>query len=384
MPIPLLDLKAQFASIESEVRKQIDEVLASQHFILGPKVVELEAKLAALCETPYAVGVASGSDALLLALMAIDLKPGECVITSAYSFFASCGCVSRLGGEPLFCDIDLDTYNLDPERVQALINEQCEETAEGLRHKGSGGLVRALIPVHLYGQCAAMGPLVEIAKRYRLVLIEDAAQAIGARYEGRPACSFSDLGCLSFFPSKNLGCYGDGGMVTAHSKELADKVRKLRAHGSSPKYFHPLIGTNSRLDALQAAILLAKLPHLETWNEGRRAHAAYYDARLTGVGDLVTPTIAPGNTSVYNQYILRSARRDELLAFLKARGIDSMVYYPLPLHLQECYAGKGWKEGDMPNAERAAKENLSIPVYPELTPAQLDTIAQAIVDFFSQ
>ncbi len=384
MPIPLLDLKAQFAAIEPEVRKQIDEVLASQYFILGPKVAELEAKIAALCGVPHAVGVASGSDALLLALMAIDVGPGDCVITSAYSFFASCGCISRLGARPLFCDIDLDTYNIDPARVLALIQEQCEETEEGLRHRPSGDLVRAIIPVHLYGQCADMTALTEIAKRYRLVVIEDAAQAVGAQHQGQPACSFGEFGCLSFFPSKNLGCYGDGGMVTAKSEDLAAKLRKLRAHGSSPKYYHPLIGMNSRLDALQAAVLLAKLPHLEAWNEGRRAHGKYYDQRLAGVGDLVTPTVAPANASVYNQYIVRSARRDQLLAFLKSRGIDSMIYYPLPLHVQACYAGMGWQEGDMPNSERAARENLSIPVYAELTPAQLDEITQAIIDFFKQ
>lgn len=383
MAVPLLDLKAEFATIEAEVRRQIDEVLATQRFILGPKVDELEERIAEYCEVPHAIGVASGSDALLISLMAIDLKPGECVITSAYSFFASCGCISRLGGLPLFCDISLDTYNIDPERVRELIETECEMSEEGLRHRPSGGLVRAVIPVHLYGQCADMTAICDIAERCGLVVIEDAAQAMGARHKGKPACSFGQLGCLSFFPSKNLGSYGDGGMLTTKSNELAKKIGKLRLHGSSPKYFHPLVGLNSRLDAIQAAVLLAKFPHLERWHEMRRANAAYYDEALAGVGDLVTPTVAPENVSVYNQYILRSARRDELLAHLKEKEIGAMVYYPHPLHLQECYADLAYRPGDMPNAERAAKENISIPVYPELRPEQREEVRAAIADFFA-
>ncbi len=382
MPVPLLDLKAQFATIEGEVRRQIEDVLSSQGFILGPKAQEFEKQIAAYCNVPHAIGVASCSDALLISLMAIDLKPGECVITSAYSFFASCGCVSRLGGRPLFCDISLDTYNLDPGRVEELIATQCELADDGLRHRPTGGRVRALIPVHLYGQCADMTALGAIAQRNRLVVIEDAAQAIGARHQGKPACSFGDLGCLSFFPSKNLGGYGDGGMVTTKSVELADKIGKLRLHGSSPKYFHPYIGLNSRLDALQAAILLAKLPHLDGWNEKRRENAAYYNNALAGVGDLVTPTGVPDSVCVYNQYIVRTPRRDQLLVHLKERGVGAMVYYPWPLHLQECYADLGYRKGDMPAAEQTARENLSLPVYPELTEAQREEVVAAVRSFF--
>lgn len=382
MAVLLLDLAAQFATIETEVRQQIDEVLATQRFILGPKVAELEEKVADYCQVPHAIGVASCSDALLISLMAIDVKPGECVITSAYSFFASSGCISRLGGVPLLCDISLDTYNIDPARVAELIETKCEATDDGLRYRPTGGLVRAIIPVHLYGQCADVTAICEIARRYGLTIVEDAAQAIGAKHKGKPASSFGELGCLSFFPSKNLGGYGDGGMVTTQSAEYAEKIRKLRLHGSSPKYYHPLIGLNSRLDAIQAAVLLAKLPHLDTWHEKRRANAAFYNDRLAGIGDLMTPTVAPENTHVYNQYILRSSQRDALLARLKERSIGAMVYYPHPLHLQECYADLGYREGDMPNAERAARENISIPIFPELQPEQREEVASAIAEFF--
>ena len=383
MRVPLLDLKAQFPTIADEVRRQIEDVLSSQGFILGPKVEEFEKKIAAYCGVPHAIGVASCSDALLISLMAIGLKPGECVITSAYSFFASCGCVSRLGGRPLFCDVSLDTYNLDPARVEELIATQCEVVDDGLRYRPTGGRVRAIIPVHLYGQCADMTALGAIAQRHGLTVIEDAAQAIGARHQGKPACAFGELGCLSFFPSKNLGGYGDGGMVTTLSAELAGIVRKLRVHGSSPKYYHPLIGMNSRLDALQAAILLAKLSHLDEWHEKRRANAAYYDQHLAGVGDIVTPFVAPGNVSVYNQYIIRSARRDALLTHLKERGIGAMVYYPHALHLQPCYADLGYREGDMPNAERTVRENLSLPIYPELTDRQKQEVVAGVKEFYT-
>lgn len=384
MAVPLLDLQAQFATIENDVRAQIGEVLQTQRFILGPKVKELEERVAEYCRVPHAIGVASGSDALLISLMAIDLEPGECVITSAYSFFASCGCVSRLGGLPLFCDVSLDTYNIGPAKILELIETECDRTDEGLIYRHTGTRVRAIIPVHLYGQCADMTVICEIADKYDLTVIEDAAQAIGATHHGKPACSFGDLGCLSFFPSKNLGCYGDGGMTTVRDPKLAEKIGKLRLHGSSPKYFHPLIGMNSRIDALQAAILLAKLPRLDEWHASRRTNASYYDQRLTGVGDVQTPTILPENQSVYNQYIIRTSRRDDLLQHLQQRQIGAMVYYPHPLHLQECYADLGYRRGDMPNAERAARENLSIPIYPELTREQQDEVIDAIVGFFDQ
>ncbi len=264
--VPLLDLKAQFATIKSEVESQIAEVLSSQQFVLGPKVKEFEEKAAAACEVKHAVGVASGSDALLLALMALDVGPGMSVITTSYSFFASCSCVTRLGATPIFCDIEPDTYNLDPKLVADLLEKECERTPSGLRHRPTGTIVRTIMPVHLYGQCADMTAFLELAARYRLSIIEDAAQAIGARHRGRMAGAMGLLGCFSFFPSKNLGAYGDGGMVTSQDEEVASRVRVLREHGSIRKYHHEFIGINSRLDALQAAVLLAKLPHLAAWN----------------------------------------------------------------------------------------------------------------------
>jgi len=374
--IPLLDLKAQYAAIKDEIRTAIDEVLESQYFILGPKVEQLENEIARYCNTKYAVGVASGTDALLLSLMATDIGYGDEVITTSYTFFATAGSISRLGAKPVFVDIDPKTYNINPQLIEEKITDR----------------TKAVIPVHLYGQCADMEPILETARKYNLRVIEDAAQAIGAKYKDRKAGSMGDLGCLSFFPSKNLGGYGDGGMVVTNDEELAGKIRVLRVHGSKPKYYHSMIGCNSRLDALQAAVLSVKLKYLGTWTEKRRKNTEFYNTLFADSGlrtsdcglqtaDIVLPHVADHNYHIYNQYTIRVKERDNLQAHLKTRGIGTALYYPLPLHLQECYAHLGYKEGDLPESEKASRETISIPVYPELTEEQQRYIVKAIQEF---
>ena len=376
MNIPLLDLKAQYAAIKDEIRTAIDEVLESQYFILGPKVEQLENEIARYCNTKYAVGVASGTDALLLSLMATDIGYGDEVITTSYTFFATAGSISRLGAKPVFVDIDPKTYNINPQLIEEKITDR----------------TKAVIPVHLYGQCADMEPILETARKYNLRVIEDAAQAIGAKYKDRKAGSMGDLGCLSFFPSKNLGGYGDGGMVVTNDEELAGKIRVLRVHGSKPKYYHSMIGCNSRLDALQAAVLSVKLKYLGTWTEKRRKNTEFYNTLFAESGlrtsdfghqtsDIVLPHVADHNYHIYNQYTIRVKERDNLQAHLKTRGIGTALYYPLPLHLQECYAHLGYKEGDLPESEKASRETISIPVYPELTEEQQRYIVKAIQEF---
>ncbi len=382
--VPLLDLKAQYASIKEEVDAQIADVIGAEVFILGPKVQELEEKIAAMVGAKHAIGVASGSDALLLSMMALGIGPGDSVISSAFSFIASTGCVSRVGARPLFCDIEPDTYNLDAKLVAKLLAEECEQTPEGLRHRPTGTRLRAIIPVHLYGQCADMMAFLELAEQYGLHVVEDAAQAIGATHRGKQAGSMGVLGCFSFFPSKNLGAYGDGGMIVTNDEALAKTVRILRVHGASPKYFNVMIGANSRLDALQAAILLAKLPHLEEWGQARRQRAAYYDQVLADIPQVTSLVVRPENECVYHQYVIRTKERDALMAFLKERKVGTAIYYPHPLHLQECYAAFGASEGDCPHAEAAAKQTVALPMYPELTEAQQDYVAAAIRDFYAQ
>jgi dTDP-4-amino-4,6-dideoxygalactose transaminase len=391
-PVPLLDLKAQYATIRDEVREAVDRVMESQHFILGPEVEALEREVAAYSGCEYGVGVSSGSDALLVALMAIDLKPGDEVITPTYTFFATAGAVARLGARPVFVDIDPLTYNVEPAALEAAVTER----------------TRAIIPVHLYGQMADMDPIMDVARRHNLVVIEDAAQAIGAEYKGRRAGSIGHFGCFSFFPSKNLGGFGDGGMVTANDPQLADRVKLLRNHGYRPKYYNKVVGGNFRLDALQAAVLRVKLKHLDAWTEARQRNAARYrdlfnEAELSinpeaqsptvaGGGNsspladapgVVLPTEAPERRHIYNQFVIRSGRRDELMAFLKARKIGAEIYYPVPMHQQECFAGLGCKAGDFPESERAAAETLALPIYPELTDAMSATVVEAVADFYA-
>lgn len=365
-PVPLLDLHAQHAPLRPALRAAFERVLASEQFILGPEVSALEQ---ALCDTfgyAHAITVSSGTDALLLALMALDVGPGDEVITSPFSFFATAGCVARLGAKPVFVDIDRATYNLDAARVEAAITAR----------------TKVILPVHLFGQPAALGALQKIASQHRLALVEDAAQALGATYDGAQVGTFGAFGCFSFFPSKNLGGFGDGGLLTTSSAELAEKARILRTHGAKPKYHHRLIGGNFRLDALQAALLAVKLPELARYTAARRAHAAYYDDRLAQLAafDLATPVRQQAG-HVYNQYVIRTSKRDALQRALTDARIGSEVYYPTCLHLQECFAELGHQSGDLPEAEAAAREVLAIPVYPELTPAQRARVAQAIDDF---
>ncbi len=364
MKVPLLDLTRQFAQIEPQVREVLDEVLSSQHFIMGPRVQELEKKIAAYCGTKYAVACASGSDALLLALWALGVGPGDEVITTPFTFFATAGSVSRLGATPVFVDIEPDTFNINPDLIESCITEN----------------TRAIIPVHLFGQCADMDWINEVAARHNVPVIEDAAQAIGARYKGRRAGALSAMGAFSFFPSKNLGAFGDGGIVTTNDDRLHDLLAILRLHGSQPKYYHKIIGMNSRLDALQAAILIVKLQHLDRWNEGRRTNAAIYDHLFDGA-DVLTPTARPDSYHIYNQYTMRVSRRDELRESLKNKGIGTEIYYPVPLHLQECYASLGYEEGSLPVSEQAAREVISLPIFPELSREEMEYVASAVREF---
>ena len=393
-PVPLLDLKVQYRAIREEVREAIDRVVDSQQFILGPEVEALEKEIADYSQSAFAIGVSSGSDALLVALMAIDLKPGDEVITTPFTFFATSGAIARLGGKPVFVDIDPLTFNIDPTKIEAAINDR----------------TRAIIPVHLYGQIAEMDAIIEIANHHDLYVIEDAAQAIGAEYQGRRAGSIGDLGCFSFYPSKNLGGFGDGGMVTSGDSELADRIRLLRNHGEAPKYYSRVIGGNFRLDAIQAAVLRVKLKYLDGWTEARQRNAALYrglfaEAELgirpeslahlqTGVNSngaasalsemrgVVLPTEAANRRPIYNQFVIRSGQRDALMAFLKERQIATEIYYPVSTHLQNCFTDLGYKVGDFPISECAAEEALALPIYPELTKDMLSTVVSAIADFY--
>lgn len=366
MKVPLLDLRAQYASIKPEIDAAIADVFDSQHFILGSYVARCESEIAAYCRCSYAVGVSSGTDALLACLMAEGIGPGDEVITTPYTFFATVGAIARVGAVPVFVDIDPVTYNVD-----------CLQLASAVTKR-----TRAIIPVHLYGQMADMDGVMAVAKRHGLVVIEDAAQAIGAEYKGRRAGSIGDYGCFSFFPSKNLGAAGDGGMVVTNDFERAKKLRCLRVHGSTPKYYHRMIGGNFRLDAIQAAVVCAKLPHLDEWTCARQRNADRYHRMLGGTRLPVgLPGVAAGR-HVFNQYVIRCSRRDELQAFLRERGIDTEIYYPVPMHEQECFAYLGHTSGSFPQSERAARETLALPVYAELTDAQTSFVVECIFSFF--
>lgn len=368
MNVPLLDLKAQYASIRSEVNAAIAEVLESQAFILGKKVVQCEKEIAAYSKCAHAIGVSSGSDALLVCLMAENIGPGDEVITTPYSFFATAGAIARLGAVPVFVDVDPETYNINAVEIRSRITDR----------------TRAIIPVHLYGQMADMDPIMEIARDHKLIVIEDAAQAIGSEYKGARSGSIGDYGCFSFFPSKNLGCAGDGGMVVTNDSQKADRVRCLRGHGASPKYYHKLIGGNFRLDALQAAVILAKLPHLDTWTAARQANACRYDALFASAGVAVkVPKIAT-DRHIFNQYVIQVSNREELQVHLKQKEIGTEVYYPVPLHLQECFSYLGYRQSSMPNSERAAKETLALPIHPELTQEQLEYVAGSVCEFLQK
>jgi len=376
MKVPLLDLKAQYASIKEEIRTAVDDVFDSQYFILGPKVKELEQEIARYSEISYALGVSSGTDALLISLMALGIEPGDEVITTPFTFFSTAGVISRLNATPKFVDIDPDTFNMDPEKLESAITRR----------------TKAVIPVHLFGQCADMDPILEVSSKYGLPVIEDAAQSIGAQYKHKKAGSMAEFGVFSFFPSKNLGGAGDGGMVITRESALYDKLQVLRVHGARSKYYHKIVGGNFRLDSLQAAVLLVKLKYLDSWSEKRRKNAALYNrlfaqSGLIERGIIKTPVEAykdsgDRNHHIYNQYTLRTRSRDKLQEYLKEQGVSTAIYYPLPLHLQECFKDLGYLKGDFPEAEKASGSVISLPVYPELTDEQQEYIVEKISGFF--
>src|ERR1700678_4292179 len=384
--VPLLDLKAQFAQIRAEVMPLIEQVCASQLFILGEHVRALEDELARYCGTSAGIGVSSGTDALLLALMALGVGAGDEVIPTPFSFFATAGTIARVGARPVFCDIDPATFNVSPAAVQAFIDRRCEARGDGLINRETGGRIKALMPVHLYGQSADMDPLMEIARRHKLRVIEDAAQAIGSHYKGGArAGSIGDIGCFSFFPSKNLGAFGDAGLCTTNDAELAESMRVLRVHGGKPKYFHAVIGGNFRIDELQAAVLRVKLKYLDGWTAARQRNAAYYTAAFAaanGAKNLITPQATVKGRHIFNQYVVRVQNRDALKDHLTAQGIGTEIYYPVPLHLQKCFDYLKHAPGDFPQSERAAAETLALPIYPELTQTQLDHVVASVAAFY--
>jgi dTDP-4-amino-4,6-dideoxygalactose transaminase len=381
MNVPLLDLKAQYATIKKDLLAAVEAVMDSQYFINGPAVKELEDAVARYSDCQAAVGVSSGTDALLCALMALGIgqelpacrvgKPcpgAEEVITTPYTFFATTGCIWRSGARPVFVDIEPDTFNIDASKIEAAVTKR----------------TKAILPVHLFGQMADMDPIMAVAARHKLAVIEDAAQAIGSQYKGRKAGSIGTCGCLSFFPSKNLGGMGDGGMITTNDPALGERLAVFHNHGSKPKYFHKFVGGNFRLDTIQAAGLLVKLRHLDAWSAKRRANAQRYSQLLAGVSEVRLPAVRDYNTSIYNQYVIRGPRRNELQAFLKDNGIGTEVYYPVSMHEQECFKGLGYKKGDFPNSERAAAESLALPIYPELSDEQLQYVAGQIKEFYTR
>lgn len=370
--VPLLDLQTQFDTIRDEIRAAVSRVFDSQQFILGAEVLALEEEIARYSQTKFAIGCASGSDALLLALMSCGIGAGDEVITTPFSFFATASAITRLGARPVFVDIDARSYNIDPSLVAGAITER----------------TKAIVPVHLYGQCAEMNPLIELSQSRGIPIIEDAAQAIGAEDQRRRAGSMGTIGCFSFYPSKNLGGAGDGGMLVTNDLEHTRRLHMLRVHGEEQKYHHKLVGINSRLDALQAVVLRVKLPYLDEWSTGRQRKAQQYELMFgdAGLGDKVElPFVRSGARHIFHQFVVRvrDGKRDDLRAHLRECGVGTDVYYPVPLHLQECFAFLGYKEGDFPIAELAAKETLALPVYPELTDEQQDYVVSAITKFLS-
>ncbi len=364
--IPLLDLKAQYATIRDEIRPVIDEVCDAQWFIGGPEVTKCEEEVAAYSDCRHGIGVTSGTDAILCGMMALGIGPGDEVILPSFTFFATGGCVSRLGAKPVFVDNDPETYNITGKSIESAITER----------------TKLIVPVHLFGQCADMQSILEVADRRSIPVMEDAAQSVGSIHKGQKACAMGRLGTLSFFPSKNLGAFGDGGMILTNDDALAERCRLLRNHGGHPKYYHKIVGGNFRLDALQAAVIRIKLRHLDGWSAQRAANAARYNELFAG-SVVKTPTIADGNTSIYNQYVIRVPRRDALRDHLTAAKIATEIYYPVPLHMQECFADLGCKRGDLPHCEKAADEVLALPIYPELTKDQQERIAAAILSFLN-
>lgn len=364
-PIPLLDLKGQYAGLRDEIKAAMDAVCDSQWFIGGPEVDGCEREIAAYSDCKFGIAMSSGTDALLCGMMALGIGPGDEVIVPSFTFFATAGCVSRLGATPIFADVDPDTYNITADSIAPLITER----------------TKLIIPVHLFGQCADMDAILALANKHDIPVMEDAAQTIGATYKGQKAGSMGLLGTFSFFPSKNLGCFGDGGMLVTNDEALAKRCTMFRNHGAEPKYYHAYIGGNFRLDALQAAIIRVKLPYLDGWSQTRAENAERYN-KLLAETPVKLPVIADHNVSIYNQYVIACPARDQLRRFLSERGISTEIYYPVPLHMQECFAYLGGKKGDLPNCEKAASEVLAIPIYPELTVAQQERVAAEIATFY--
>lgn len=381
LSVPLLDLRPQYQALKPELDKAVADVIASQYFILGPTVEAFEQAAADYCNAKHAIGVSSGTDALIVAMMAMGIGEGDEVITSPYTFFGTAGSIVRLGATPVFVDIEPDTFNIDASKIEAAITPK----------------TRAIAPVHLFGQMANMPAIKQIAREHDLLVIEDAAQAIGAKQNGQPACSTGHIGCLSFFPTKNLGGFGDGGMVVTDDDEYANIARQLRNHGMEPKYFHARVGGNFRLDALQAAVLNVKLQHLDTWHEQRRQNAALYRKLFSEAGlnrsiealesgdfskGIIVPSERPNNTHIYNQFVIYADERDALMAHMKANQVGCEIYYPLALHEQECFRLLGYPKGSFPNSERAASMSLALPIYPDLTTAHIERVVQVITEFY--
>ncbi len=368
MNVPFLDLRIQTAEVEAEVMAGVQDLLKRGDFVLGDGVARFEAEFAAFCECDHSIGVASGFDALKLIFRAMDIGPGDEVITTSHTFIATALAISSVGASPVLIEVDPDTYTMDPSKIEAALTER----------------TKAILPVHLYGQPAEMVPLLELAKKHGLKLIEDACQAHGARSDGRRAGSIGDAAAFSFYPGKNLGAFGDGGAVTTNDATLAERIRTLRNYGSAQKYFHDELGENSRLDTIQALVLSEKLKKLEGWNIERRAAAEQYTKQLCGVGDIKTPTTRKGAEPVFHLYVIQTKRRDELQEHLKAQGIDSLIHYPVPVHLQKAYSSKGWKKGDFPQTEQLAGNILSLPVFPGITDAQIETVCESIRQFYEK
>jgi dTDP-4-amino-4,6-dideoxygalactose transaminase len=367
--VPLLDLKAQYQTIRHEIQPVVENIFESQWFIMGPEVEGLEQEIADYSQCKHGIGVSSGTDALLIALMALDIQPGDEIITTPYTFFATAGVIHRLQAKPVFVDIESSTYNINPNLIEPAITPK----------------TKAIIPVHLYGQCADMDAILSIAQKHNLFVIEDAAQAIGSEYHNQRAGSMGTMGCFSFFPSKNLGGFGDGGMVVTNDETLAQKIKKLRNHGMDPKYFHAVVGGNFRLDALQAAVLRIKLKHLDQWSDARQQNAAIYNDLFQAKGLINNPITLPAvkqNRHIYNQFVIRVIKRNELKAFLQEKNIGTEIYYPVALHQQDCFSDLGYKAGDLPMSEDATNTTLALPIYPELSSEQIEYVVDCIGEFY--
>jgi dTDP-4-amino-4,6-dideoxygalactose transaminase len=389
MNVPLLDLQAQYEKIKDQVRAAVDSVLESQRFILGTQVAALEDEIARFCDVPYAIGVASGTDALLISLKALGVGPGDAVVTVPFTFFATAGTIVNLGARPVFVDIEENGFEMDAEKLSDFFSRECAFNAatQQTTHKSSNTVIKAIVPVHLYGQCADMDEILAVARQYHVPVVEDACQAIGATYKNRNAGTLGDLGCFSFFPSKNLGGAGDGGMIVTANAPLAERVRLLRTHGAQQKYYHSLVGFNSRLDELQAAILRVKLPHLQEWSKARHDNAVQYGKAFETAGLLSAvkpPQVLPNRSHIFHQYVIRCGKRNELQAFLKSKDIGSEIYYPVSLHEQECFRPLGYAAGDLPQSHAATQDTLALPIYPELSEAQRDHVVSSIAAFYKR